>query len=386
MSSLGFGLAGSRALPRGKGTVGSNKNPVYRKEPADGAARKAVESAARCPLAGRPRVYLDIGIDGKSIGRLVCELYQDLVPRTAENFRLLCTGTAGMGIHGKPLHYKGCTFHRVIPNFVIHGGDFTSGDGTGGESVYGLTFDDESFDLRHSSPGLLTMANAGGPNTNGSQFYITTKAAPSLDRKSVVFGRVAEGMDVVRRIEASCGVASASNPACPTPDAHGVVAFRPRIPVAYISDCGELHAGEGDVLAIDDGEADSLPLAKRPRCAGGDAPKEVHIFHILKKHAGSRWPETWQGKQATCTKAKAKVALESLRKRLVASGDIQRTFAELAREHSDEATAQSGGDLGAVERGNLSREVEAVAFGLVTGGLSEVFETRLGVHLLLRTA
>uniref|UniRef100_A0A7S1PX08 peptidylprolyl isomerase n=1 Tax=Alexandrium catenella TaxID=2925 RepID=A0A7S1PX08_ALECA len=377
--SLGFSLAGSRALPRGKGKVIGEKAPEFRKETSDDATCRAVQRAALRPDAGRPRVFLDIGIDGKPIGRVVCELYSDLVPKTAENFRKLCLGTAGFGIHGRPLHYKGSLFHRVVPNFVIHGGDFTKCDGSGGESIYGLTFDDEAFDIKHASPGLLTMANKG-PNTNGSQFYITTKAAPSLDNKSVLFGRVVEGMDTVLRIEASCGVATSGDVACPTPDSHEVVAFRPGQPVAHIMECGELP--DGGLLAIDDDELRAA--AKRPRLAGSGPEEEVHIFQILKKHAGLRHPETWQGKKATCTKGKAKLVLENLRKRLVASGSIQTTFVELAREHSDEAASQNGGDLGCVKRGDLGKEADPVAFSLAPGALSEVFETRLGVRLLYR--
>eukprot|EP00047_Mylnosiga_fluctuans_P005170 m.238859 g.238859 ORF g.238859 m.238859 type:complete len:211 (+) comp13376_c0_seq1:30-662(+) len=190
-----------------------------------GAAPPAEEVAA-APAAKRtkkenPVVFFDIQIGGQDVGRIKMELFADTCPRTAENFRQFCTGE--MRREKLPIGYKGCEFHRVIKDFMVQGGDFVNKDGTGLSSIYGGPFADESFVHKHTTPGLLSMANSG-PNTNGCQFFITCAKAEYLDNKHVVFGKVIDGLLVVRRIEA-----------IPTGPNN-----RPKLPVV-ISQCGQMY-------------------------------------------------------------------------------------------------------------------------------------------------
>ena len=169
----------------------------------------------------RPQVFFDVTIGGQNAGRVVIELYSDVVPKTAENFRALCTGEKGVGKSGKPLHFKGCSFHRVISQFMAQGGDFTAGNGTGGESIYGMKFEDENFTMKHTKRGDLSMANAG-PNTNGSQFFLTFIPCDWLNGKHTVFGQVVDGFPVLDALESVGSQTGATRAPC------------------MIADCGQL--------------------------------------------------------------------------------------------------------------------------------------------------
>jgi cyclophilin family peptidyl-prolyl cis-trans isomerase len=205
-----------------------------------------------------PRVYFDMELGGEPIGRIVMTLYADVAPRTAENFRALCTGEKGVSSRGTRLFFKGSAFHRVIPGFMCQGGDFTSGDGTGGESIYGRTFPDENFTLKHTGPGLLSMANAG-PNTNGSQFFILTDPAPWLDGKHCCFGKVTEGLPVVKKIES---IGSRSG--------------RPsRQPV--IADCGELPSRRQILAKIRAEQAEEAQLRVDPNDIDPDEEAKLRL-------------------------------------------------------------------------------------------------------------
>eukprot|EP01155_Anaeramoeba_flamelloides_P032424 Anaeramoba_flamelloidesa92_21.p1 GENE.a92_21~~a92_21.p1 ORF type:complete len:216 (-),score=30.42 a92_21:422-1039(-) len=189
-------------------------------------------------MTQRKRCFFDLEVSGLKEGRVVFELFNDVVPLTCENFRCLCTGERSY--QGRSLCYRGSVFHRVIRNFMIQGGDFEKGDGTGGRSIYGDKFRDENFRMKHTTAGLLSMANAG-PNTNGSQFFITTVPTPHLDNIHVVFGRVVEGIEIISKVERS------------STD----VKDRP-LKTVTIANCGELELAE-----IEDSESEPENTRKR---------------------------------------------------------------------------------------------------------------------------
>ncbi|KAF5313513.1 hypothetical protein D9611_008508 [Ephemerocybe angulata] len=220
----------------------------------------------------RPLVFFDISIGDKPAGRIVFSLYNDLVPKTAENFRALCTGEKGVGQAGKPLTYKGSKFHRVIKGFMCQGGDFTAGNGTGGESIYGEKFEDEAFPVKHDKPFLLSMANAG-PNTNGSQFFITVAPTPHLDGKHVVYGEVIKGKSVVRAIEN-------------TPTSSGDVPVEP----VEITNCGELQPDDPCLTESTVVAEDGDPYEEYPEDEDRDVSDPLVTLEIAKaiREVGNR--------------------------------------------------------------------------------------------------
>ncbi|CAJ1362924.1 unnamed protein product [Effrenium voratum] len=342
------------------------------------------------------RVFFEIAVDGSWEGRIEFELFSDVVPKTAENFRCLCTGEMGRSQRTKQrLSLEGSMFHRIIPQFMCQGGDFTRGDGTGGESIYGEQFSDENFKLKHKK-GCLSMANSG-PHTNGSQFFICTDATPHLDGKHVVFGQVSSGYEVVEKMEAlghrsgrvakkvtimSCGQVDAAAEEPPEKKPRVIdVAPAPRL-------VAEAPAGPGLLGLLQEADAgrdESVEGAEREAVVNGSSPQseenegepqEVHVLHILRKHRGSRHPKR-AGQAVTCSQQEAEQYLEEIANQLVGlSGDkLRASFAALARSESDCGSAKKGGDYGRFHRGQRELAFEDASFALKVGEVSGVVST-----------
>mmetsp|Transcript_29119 Transcript_29119/g.83478 ORF Transcript_29119/g.83478 Transcript_29119/m.83478 type:complete len:428 (-) Transcript_29119:127-1410(-) len=418
-SGIGLGIVGD-----GKGWSGGATRP---------------DSEANQPQAikvKRPKVYLEITIDTRPLGRIVLELFGDVVPKTVESFRCLCTGERGLSaVSGKPLHFKDSVFHKIVPGKFIQGGDISKGNGSGGESIYNPdgdgTFADENFKLKHDRPGLLSMAHRNGePGQNCSQFFITSVALPRLDGKHVVFGRVIDGLGKLSKLE-SVGTPS------------GKPLFK-----AFITDCGELeseamkarhHKGDQNA-ALPPGwerrESRSKPglfyyqhesgqtqfevpssrardpltaateLAKRRRLDAERAEAsslptravrhgEVRAWHILKKHRDffGKPATSWRQKEISWSKKEAKTALEKLKDKLVNVGigggtqALQRKFENYARlESDDDMSAKVGGDLGPIMKkrklfGGL--EIAKAASEMEVGDIS-IVDSGEGCHLVAR--
>ncbi|XP_061397860.1 peptidyl-prolyl cis-trans isomerase D-like [Musca vetustissima] len=188
-----------------------------------------------------PIVFLDINIGEEFAGRMIIELRKDVVPKTAENFRALCTGEKGIGTMDKPLHYKGIRFHKVTRVYVAQSGDVINNDGTGGESIYGPVFEDENFILDHSDEGVVSMANFGKPNTNNSQFFITSMACDNLNGTNVVVGKVLRGLGIIGEMDQNT-----SDEGVPTTD-------------IIITNCGEIKPGENWGINDSDETSECLP-------------------------------------------------------------------------------------------------------------------------------
>jgi len=243
-----------------------------------------------------------------------------------------------------------------------------SGIGTGGESIYTRPFEDENFVVKHDQSGLLSMFNTG-KNTNGSQFFITLDAVPELNGKHVVFGRVVEGMNIIKQME-DLG------------SENGMPSKR-----ITIQQCGQVASRDenGSIVVME-----VEPAAKRQKRES--EPSEVHVLHIVRKHLGSRRPSSWRQGRITCTEDDARGVLANLKKDLlyreacVDHAAMKEFFKELARKHSDCGSAKNGGNLGIFARGKMQKVFEDAAFDLKVGELSKIVSTDSGCHLILRIA
>ncbi len=297
-------------------------------------SKRALEGTSR-------RVYMNVSIGQRPVGQLEFELFTKAAPKTCENFRALCTGERGIGKSGGVrLHYKDCLFHRIIPGFMAQGGDFTKGDGTGGESIYGSTFKDElgGLKLKHDRAGLLSMANAG-PNTNGSQFFLTFAPAPHLNGRHVVFGEVVDGSDALRIMEK---VSTGAND-------------KPRMPVV-ITDCGEIQAGADEDVTVG-GEPSSFEYV-------GASDKKKDFEGIESSHLDEEKPVDEEEDQEEDTEKEVDISgmsetqkrLHMLKLKLNASRKANRVE---VKEEFHRLNASSSTKKNAKDRGALQEEFDS---------------------------
>ncbi|ROV92387.1 hypothetical protein VMCG_09139 [Cytospora schulzeri] len=305
----------------------------------------------------RSRVFFDIQIGSKKAGRVVMELYNDVVPKTAENFRALCTGEKGLGKSGKALHYKGSEFHRVIKQFMIQGGDFTVGNGTGGESIYGEKFDDENFELKHDRPFLLSMANAG-PGTNGSQFFVTTVPTPHLDNKHVVFGEVVTGKSVVRQVE-NLRTQSGDRPQQP----------------ATIADCGELSPEEISASSTPGaGKQDALgdPYEDFPEDEGGGEELKAAVVAKIASECKEFGNKAFKAGDVATALDKYEKGLRYLNEEPDLDGEQAEEGKELkARMDAARFTLNSNGALMNIKMGNWEDAARMAGAALAVRGVKD---------------
>jgi cyclophilin family peptidyl-prolyl cis-trans isomerase len=391
----------------------------------------------------RPKVFLETEIAGRKLGRFVIELFGDVVPITVENFRCLCSGEKGISaVTGQKLHYKGCKFHRIIPGSVVQGGDITKNNGTGGVSIYGQdgdgTFADENFKLKHDRPGLVSMAHKGfEPGVNCSQFFFTTKASPKFDGKHVVFGRIIAGMDILSKLESAgtqsgkplfevvitdCGELESaaqelrkrksSSVEEKLPPGWTRKESRSKPGLVYYQHEGGYKQFEKPSTKAVDPLAAMAEAAKKRRTEAAKAGKEsenagheevracksgeIRVWHIVKKHRDffSKPATSWRQKEITWSKKEATAALNAIRAKLINVGygggnqALQRKFENIARlESDDDVTAKVGGDLGPIVKKRTlfgGKEISEAAFRLKLGDISEVVETKEGVHIVAR--
>jgi len=365
------------------------------------AAAAAAEAIAAKKPAKNPLVYFEIAVDDISIGHIEFELFADNVPKTAENFRCLCTGEVKRAEgKGDRLFFHGSIFHRIIPGFMCQGGDITKNNGTGGESIYGVKFNDENFKRKHFK-GCLSMANSGA-NTNGSQFFICTEETAHLNGKHVVFGKVETGYDIVQKMEMlgsrsgrtskkvsilSCGEVNTGEGKLEKPK---IVDVAPAARIAYEYPVEAVGGGLGllGLLQESDQQAAQAPAAAPAQAMDIEEgePEEVHVLHILRKHSGSRKPKNRGGQLVTRSQQEAGEYLEDMANQFagLSPAELRKQFSATAQTESDCASFKKGGDYGRFRRGQRDQDFEDAAFALKVGEMSDIVSTASGEHIILR--